>query len=48
MEHWSNGTDRGKQKYMKKNLTYFLFLHHKSHTDCSGVELGPPQRKAAK
>jgi hypothetical protein len=38
MEHWWNGTDRGKLKYWNKNLSQCHFIHYKSYTDLSGNE----------
>jgi hypothetical protein len=35
-QHW-NGTDRRKQKYSKKNLFQYQFVHHKFHMDTSGI-----------
>jgi hypothetical protein len=33
IEHRWNGTDRGKLKYSRKNLSQCHFVHHKSHMD---------------
>ena len=33
--------DRGKPKYWDKSLSQCNFVHHKSHTDWSGIELRP-------
>jgi hypothetical protein len=38
MEHWWNGTDRGKLKYWERNLSQCHFIHH---IDGPGIELGP-------
>jgi hypothetical protein len=46
MERWWNDTDRGKLKCWKKNLSYCHFIHHKSHMDWPGVEVGPPPWEA--
>jgi len=34
MEHWWNDTDRGKLKYLERNLSQCHFVYHKSHMDC--------------
>jgi hypothetical protein len=36
MEHRWNETDRGKPKYLGKNLSQYHFVHHKSHMDVVG------------
>jgi hypothetical protein len=37
-----NGTDSGKPKNSKKNLSQYRFYHRKSHKERPGRELGPP------
>jgi hypothetical protein len=44
-EHWWNDTDRGKPKYVEKNLSQCYYAYHKHHTDWSGIELGSPWLK---
>ena len=38
MEHQWNETDRGKPKYVGKNLSQCHFIHHKSHMDSPEIE----------
>jgi hypothetical protein len=33
MEHWWNGTDRGKLKYLEKNLSQCHFFLHRYHME---------------
>ena len=41
---WSIGdTDRGKPNYSGRKLSQYHFVHHKSHMDWPGIELGPPR-----
>jgi hypothetical protein len=47
MEHRWNETDRGKQKYLGKNLSQYLFVHYKSHIDQAGIKPGPPRLEAS-
>jgi len=47
MEHWWNGTDRGKLKYWDRNLSQCHRVHHKCHTDWPGIESGLPRLKLA-
>jgi hypothetical protein len=42
VEYWWNDTDRGKPKYLEKNLSHCHFVLHKSHTERPGIEPGPP------
>jgi len=42
MGHWWNDTDSGKAKYPEKIFSKYHFVHHKSHMDRPGSELGPP------
>ena len=41
MGHWWNDTDRAKPKCSEKTLFSCHFVHHKSHMDWPGIELGP-------
>jgi len=42
VEHWWNGSDRGKLKYWERNLSQWHFVQHKSHIDWLGIEPGSP------
>jgi len=42
MEHSWNDNEKGKLKYVNKNLFQCHFVHHKSHTDWPGTEARPP------
>jgi len=42
MEHWWNYINKGKQKYVEKNLSHCHIVHHEPHMDCWGIEFGPP------
>jgi hypothetical protein len=42
MEHSWNDNEKGKLKYINKNLFHCHFVHHKSHTDWPGTEPRPP------
>jgi hypothetical protein len=42
MEHWWNDTDRRRQRYLQETSLSTTFFHHKSHMDCSQIELMPP------
>jgi hypothetical protein len=46
MEHRWKEIDRGKPKYSGKNLSQCHFVHHKSHVERPGIELGPPRWEA--
>jgi len=37
MEHRWNNNEKGKMKYLGKNLSQHHSVHHKSHTDCLGI-----------
>jgi hypothetical protein len=43
MKHWWKKTNKGKLKYIEKNLYHCHFLHHKFHMDWSGTEPGLPR-----
>jgi hypothetical protein len=44
---WSSGgVTQGKQKELEKNRFQDHIVHHKSHMDYSGLELGPPRLEA--
>jgi hypothetical protein len=43
MEHRWNEIDRGKPKYLERNLSQCHFVYHKSHIDRPGIEPGPPR-----
>ena len=47
IEHWLNDIDRGKPKYLEKNMSQHYFVHHKSHTDRSGIECGALRCKSS-
>jgi hypothetical protein len=38
MGHRWNNTERGKLKYLEKNLSHCHFIYHKSHMDWPGIE----------
>jgi hypothetical protein len=38
MEQWWNGSDWGKPKYRKENLSQGHFAHHNSHMDRRKIE----------
>jgi hypothetical protein len=38
MEHWWNDTDRGKPKYLEKNLSQCQFVYHKYDMDRLQIE----------
>jgi len=40
VEHQWNDSDGGKLKYWEKNQSQCHFVHHRSHMDCLGTELG--------
>ena len=46
-EHWWDDTDRGKLKFWDINRSQCHFVHHKSHTDCTDNELGPPHSRSS-
>jgi len=46
MDHWWNGTDRGKSKYLEKNRSQSHAAHEKSHVDCPEIETGPSRWQA--
>ena len=46
-EHWWND-DRRQSKYSEKNVNQWHFIHHKTHTDCPGIEPRPPQWKSGR
>ena len=41
LEQWWNDTDRGKRKYLERNLSQFQFVHQNSHMECRGIEPKP-------
>ena len=43
MEHWWNGTDRGKLKYWERSLSQCHFVHHQPHMYWTGTKPGSPQ-----
>jgi hypothetical protein len=47
IEHWWRYTDRAKSNYSERNLSLCHFVHHKSNTNCPGIEARPPRREAA-
>jgi len=36
----------GKSKYWERNLSIYQFVYDTSHTNCLGMEPGPPVREA--
>jgi len=47
MEHRCVDTDRGKPKYLEKNLFQCHFFHQKSHTNWPGIEAVSPRWEVA-
>jgi len=45
---WWNDNDKGKLKFLEKNLSQCHFVHHKSHMDWPAIETRPPQWQAGK
>jgi hypothetical protein len=45
-EPWWNNTDRVKPMSFERNLSQYLFVHHKSHINLPGPEARPPQSEA--
>jgi hypothetical protein len=43
MENWWNDTNRGKSKYLYRNLSQCQIFHHKLHMDGYGIDPVPPQ-----
>jgi hypothetical protein len=39
-------TATGRLKYSEKDLAQFHFIHHKSHMDGPGIDVGPPRLEA--
>jgi len=37
MEHLLSDVERGKLKYLERNLSQYHFIHHMSHIDCLGL-----------
>jgi len=48
MDHWWDDTDRGKLKYLEKNLSHCYFDQHQSHKHWPWSEPRPMQSEAAK
>ena len=46
MDHWWNDTEREKLKYYEINQIQFHSVYHKSHTDRTEIEPGPPHAEA--
>ena len=44
MEQWWNDTDRAKLQYLKKKMSQFHFVHHKTHMVWPEIEPMPVQR----
>jgi len=47
MDHWWNEAEKRKPNYWEKHLSQCHFVHHWSHMDYPGIELGPPRWKAS-
>jgi hypothetical protein len=43
VEHWWNGSDRGKAEYWEKNLSQYHTVHRRPHIDWPGIETVPPR-----